>query len=98
MSMRKKRATTILMATVVERKIVGRTITKKIISRSPSPRIKKQKAQPSWRLKWRCRWSEQRLVKKFKDYNFTPPNAEISEVLMEIKKRSSVLPTTKYTR
>jgi hypothetical protein len=51
MSMRKKRATTILMATVVERKIVGRTITKKIISRSPSPRIKKQKAQPSWRLK-----------------------------------------------
>jgi hypothetical protein len=29
---------------------------------------------------------EQRQVKKFKDYNFTPLNAEISEVLMEIKK------------
>jgi hypothetical protein len=29
---------------------------------------------------------EQRLVKKFKDYNFTPLNAEISEVLMEIKR------------
>jgi hypothetical protein len=29
---------------------------------------------------------EQRHVKKFKDYNFTPLNAEISEVLMEIKK------------
>jgi transglutaminase/protease-like cytokinesis protein 3 len=29
---------------------------------------------------------EQRLVKKFKDYNFTPLNAEISEDLMDIKK------------
>jgi hypothetical protein len=29
---------------------------------------------------------EQRPVKKFKDYNFTPLNAEISEVLMEIKR------------
>jgi hypothetical protein len=29
---------------------------------------------------------EQRQVKKFKDYNFTPLNAEISEVLMEIKR------------
>jgi hypothetical protein len=29
---------------------------------------------------------EHRQVKKFKDYNFTPLNAEISEVLMEIKK------------
>jgi hypothetical protein len=29
---------------------------------------------------------EQRQVKKFKNYNFTPLNAEISEVLMEIKK------------
>jgi hypothetical protein len=28
---------------------------------------------------------EQRQVKKFKNYNFTPLNAEISEVLMEIK-------------
>jgi hypothetical protein len=28
---------------------------------------------------------EQRLVKKFKDYNFTPLNAEILEVFMEIK-------------
>ncbi|XP_062149502.1 uncharacterized protein LOC133858081 [Alnus glutinosa] len=31
-------------------------------------------------------WEEQRQVKKFKDYNFTPLNAEISEVLMEIKR------------
>jgi hypothetical protein len=29
---------------------------------------------------------EQRPVKKFKDYNFTPLNAEILEVLMEIKR------------
>jgi len=29
---------------------------------------------------------EQRQVKKFKDYNFTPFNAERSEVLMEIKR------------
>jgi hypothetical protein len=29
---------------------------------------------------------EQRQVKNFKDYNFTPLNAEISEVLMEIKR------------
>jgi hypothetical protein len=29
---------------------------------------------------------EQRPVKKFKDYNFTPLNVEISEVLMEIKR------------
>jgi hypothetical protein len=29
---------------------------------------------------------EQRQVKKFKDYNFTPLNAKISEVLMEIKR------------
>jgi hypothetical protein len=29
---------------------------------------------------------EQMPVKKFKDYNFTPLNAEISEVLMEIKR------------
>jgi hypothetical protein len=29
---------------------------------------------------------EQSQVKKFKDYNFTPLNAEISEVLMEIKR------------
>jgi hypothetical protein len=29
----------------------------------------------------------QRKVKKFKDYNFTHLNAEISEVLMEIKKK-----------
>jgi len=29
---------------------------------------------------------EQRPVKKFKDYNFTPLNAGISEVLMEIKR------------
>jgi hypothetical protein len=29
---------------------------------------------------------EQRQVKKFKDYNFTPLNAEISEVFMEIKR------------
>jgi hypothetical protein len=29
---------------------------------------------------------EQRPVKKFKDYNFTPLNTEISEVLMEIKR------------
>jgi len=28
----------------------------------------------------------QRLVKKFKDYNFTPLNVEISEVLMEIRR------------
>jgi hypothetical protein len=31
---------------------------------------------------------EQRPVKKFKDYNFTPLNAELSEVLMEIKRNS----------
>jgi hypothetical protein len=31
------------------------------------------------------------VVKKFKDYNFTPLNAEISEVLMEIKKDSRFL-------
>jgi len=29
---------------------------------------------------------DQRQVKKFKDYNFTPLNAEISEVLMEIRR------------
>jgi hypothetical protein len=29
---------------------------------------------------------EQRQVKKFKNYNFTPLNAEISEVLREIKR------------
>jgi hypothetical protein len=29
---------------------------------------------------------DQRQVRKFKDYNFTPLNAEISEVLMEIKR------------
>jgi hypothetical protein len=28
----------------------------------------------------------QRPIKKYKDYNFTPLNAEISEVLMEIKR------------
>jgi hypothetical protein len=31
---------------------------------------------------------EQRPVKKFKDYNFTPLNDELSEVLMEIKRDS----------
>jgi hypothetical protein len=32
------------------------------------------------------RVADYRLPKKFKDYNFTPLSAEISEVLMEIKK------------
>jgi hypothetical protein len=31
---------------------------------------------------------DERKVKKFKDYNFMPLNAEISEVLMEIKRDS----------
>jgi hypothetical protein len=32
---------------------------------------------------------EQRPIKKFKDYNVTPLNAKISEVLMEIKRDST---------
>jgi hypothetical protein len=31
---------------------------------------------------------DQRWVRKFTDYNFTPLNAKISEVLMEIKRYS----------
>jgi len=41
---------------------------------------------------------EQRSVKKFKEYNFTPLNAGISEVLMEMKRDLGVSPTTKDTR
>jgi hypothetical protein len=48
-------------------------------SRDRSPERKRKefrKADREW----------QRPVKKFKDYNFTPLNAKISEVLMEIKR------------
>jgi hypothetical protein len=52
-----------------------------------SSRLPRETAPEKKRKEFRkADWEEQRQVKKFKDYNFTPLNAEISEVLMEIKK------------
>jgi len=52
-----------------------------------SSRLPRETAPKKKRKEFRKAYGEeQRLVKKFKDYNFTPLNAEISEVLMEIKK------------
>jgi hypothetical protein len=48
----------------------------------------KKKKKRSKELIRKVNREEQRRVNKFKDYNFTPLNAEISEVLMEIKRDS----------
>jgi len=54
-----------------------------------SSRLNQETAPEKKRKEFRKADGEgQRQVKKFKDYNFTHLNAEISKVLMEIKKKT----------
>jgi len=63
------------------------------------PLMKKlARKQPSTLQDLMDKVEEQRPVKKFKDYNFTPLNVGILKVLMEIKKEIEVSPTTKDSR